>query len=118
MRKFPAAINSFGGVALTAILAATIIEIMRFLFAVCGAHYKTRPGLKYHIGHSHKDKDGNPVAFKDAARINDVGQFGSSGNFSGFGGMGEGPNYSQGRDFSQYCCLFGILCSISINSKP
>ena len=82
---------------------------MRFLFTVCGAHYKTRPGLKYHIGHSHKDKDGNPVAFKDVARIaNDSqGTFGSpSRGFTGFSGPNEGSNFGQGRDFSQRNCLF------------
>ena len=71
---------------------------------MCGDHYKTRPGLKYHIGHSHKDKDGNPVAFKDVARTpNDPpSSFGGPRSFGGFGGMGgEGPTFSQGRDFSQ-----------------
>jgi len=65
---------------------------------LCGAHYKTRPGLKYHIGHSHKDKDGNPVAFKDVARIagESQGSFGSPRSFSGFGGPNEGNNFGQG----------------------
>ena len=26
-----------------------------FVFTVCGARYKTRPGLTYHVNHSHKD---------------------------------------------------------------
>lgn len=26
-------------------------------FSVCGARYKTRPGLTYHYNHSHKDRD-------------------------------------------------------------
>ena len=80
---------------------------------VCGAHYKTRPGLKYHIGHSHKDKDGNPVAFKDVARIanESQGTFGSPRSFSGFGGTNEGNNFGQGRSFSHHHCLLQILCS-------
>ena len=79
---------------------------------MCGAHYKTRPGLKYHIGHSHKDKDGNPVAFKDVARIagESQGSFGSPRSFSGFGGPNEGNNFGQGRNFSQRHCLLQILC--------
>lgn len=28
---------------------------VRLLFTVCGARYKTRPGLTYHYTHSHKD---------------------------------------------------------------
>lgn len=28
-----------------------------FLDLVCGARYKTRPGLTYHYTHSHKDKE-------------------------------------------------------------
>jgi len=65
---------------------------------LCGAHYKTRPGLKYHIGHSHKDKDGNPVAFKDVARISgeSQGTFGSPRSFSGSFGTNEGTNFGPG----------------------
>ena len=89
---------------------------MRFLFTVCGAHYKTRPGLKYHIGHSHKDKDGNPVAFKDVARISNESQgaFGSPRSFSGFSGTNEGPNFGPGRNFSRISRLLGFLCFIEI----
>lgn len=86
---------------------------------LCGAHYKTRPGLKYHIGHSHRDKDGNPVAFKDAARISNESQgtFGSPKSFTGFGGANEGPNFGPGRNFSQHHCLLWILCCIIIYIK-
>lgn len=66
-----------------------VYDVVWFL-SVCGARYKTRPGLTYHYKNSHKDFD------RSTLNIQPNNNLGSSGGASGPNGGGGNSNSSSG----------------------
>ena len=54
---------------------------------MCGARYKTRPGLTYHYTHSHKDRDDEDCSSS--------GMGGPEGGSVGSGNRGASPSMKQ-----------------------
>lgn len=93
-------------------------------FAVCGARYKTRPGLTYHYGHSHRDgasdensRESVPSSSTGTSGAVGAGAGGAAGAMMGgvtfgghslvAGGMGGGGIMTGGQSGAGSAAPFG-----------
>jgi len=66
------------------------------IIPVCGAKYKTRPGLSYHYNHTHKEKPPTDLQGQGGASLDQGGVEGEPG--SGASSVGGTPPPTPGQD--------------------